>query len=182
VTEHNPVVARYIDRLEAGLAKLSPAERRSVVQDIESHVAEALAAGQPLDHVIESLGPAEELARAYAVELLMHPREDSPKTSRTRRFLKLAGLVAIGSIPTLVIVVVLGSIGISFTLSGVAVFAAGLLGVYDLLPPFVRMDVPPIFAVALGPVMSAIGFVCLVGLMFYVRFVARTIRRVLPAH
>jgi uncharacterized membrane protein len=182
VTEPNPVVARYIDRLEAGLSKLSPAERQSVVRDIESHVAEAMAAGKPLDRIIESLGPAEELARAYSVELVLHPREESPKTSRASRFLKLAGLVAIGSIPTLIIVAVLGSVGISFTLSGVAVFAAGLLGLNDLLPDLVRMDVPPIFAVALGPIMSAVGFVCLVGLIFYVRFVARTIRRVLPAH
>jgi len=182
VTEHNPLVARYIDRLETDLSKLSPAERQSVVKDIESHVAEAVAAGKPLDEVIESLGPADELARAYSVELVMHPREESPKTSRAGRFWTLIALVTLGSIPTLVIVTVLGSVGISFTFSGVAVFAAGLLGMNGLLPDFVRMDVPPVFAVALGPIMSAVGFVCLVGLIFYVRLVARTLRRVLPAH
>jgi hypothetical protein len=44
------------------------------------------------------------------------------------------------------------------------------------------MDLPPVLAVAVGPIMSAIGFICMVGLIFYVRFVGRTLRRMLPAH
>ena len=68
----------------------------------------------------------------------------------------------------------------SFAASGVAVFFAGILGAVGDLPSWIRMDVPPVFAIAGGPVMSAVGVLCLIGLWFYIKFLARAIRSVLP--
>jgi uncharacterized membrane protein len=181
VTEGHPVAERYLAQLTSHLGALTAADRQDVVGEIRNHIAEATAAGKPLDAVLQALGPADVLARAYAVELLLHPRGDAPRAKRSTRHLALVGLVAIGSIPTLVIVVTLGAIGVSFVVSGVAVFAAGIMGITGNLPPWIQMDVPPQFVVAIGPVLTVLGVCSLFLLMMYVRFVAKTIRQVLPA-
>lgn len=180
MTEQHPVVERYVTALEARLKDLPEADRREVVQDIRSHLAEAAAAGASLDAALQKLGPADELARAYAVEALINPRRAKTGGSRLSRFLKIAGLVVIGSIPTLVIVVTLGAVGLSFSAAGLAVLTAGIVATVAELPPWIQMDIPPVFAILLGPVMTAFGILALVGLTLYIRFVAHAVRAVLP--
>lgn len=180
MTEQHPVIERYLARLAEALGGLPAADRQEVLGDIRSHLAEAVAAGMPLDAAIEKLGPAEELARAYAVELLVNPRQPADRGSAVGRFLKVVGLVAVASIPTLVIVAVLGSLGLSFSLAGIAVFGSGLLAAAGHLPPWLHMDAPPVFAIAGGPAMSAFGVLCLIGLWFYVKWLARAVRAVVP--
>jgi uncharacterized membrane protein len=180
MSEDHPLVARYLARLTERLGDLQPAERTEVVQEIRSHIAEAVSAGRPLETVLSTLGPADDLARAYAVELLLNPAHTAGRGSRVDVFLKLAGLLVLGSIPTFVIVVVLGAVGVSFTCSGIAVFGAGLAASMGALPSWITMDVDPRIAVFLGPPMAGVGVACLVALVWYVRFVARLVRRVLP--
>jgi len=183
MTDANPLVERYLAKLEDGLRGLPDADRAEVVAEIRNHIAEATAAGRPIDTVLSALGSAEDLARGYTVELLLNPRPtDTAKASRWRRFFALVGLVALGSVPTFVIIVVLGAFGIAFTLSGVLVFAAGLWAAFGVLPDFVTMDVAPWVAVLLGPVLVLGGVASFAALVWYVRFTARIIRRVLPGH
>jgi uncharacterized membrane protein len=181
MTEQHPLIERYLATLETGLKDLPSPERSDVVGEIRNHIAEATAAGKPIDAVLASLGPADDLARGYAIELLLNPRSAARKDySRMQRFLKLAGLVAIGSLPTLIVVIILGAIGISFTASGIVIFVAGILATADWLPGIVTMDVPPWVAVLLGPVLAAVGALSLVALVWYVKFMARLVRRVVP--
>ncbi|HKW01500.1 MAG TPA: DUF1700 domain-containing protein [Vicinamibacterales bacterium] len=181
MTDTHPLVARYLAKLDAGLQALPAADRAEVVGEIRNHIAEAMSSGQPVDKVLASLGSADDLARGYAVELLLNrPPAVSPGMNRLRRFLALAGLIAIGSIPTFIVIVVLGSIGVSFVAAGVAVFVAGIAASADWLPAYVTMDVPPWVAVLVGPVMGILGGAALVGLVAYVRFTARLVRKVVP--
>ena len=180
MTEPHPLVERYLARLDAALADLNATDRKEVVQEIRNHIAEAVAAGKPLDAVLQSLGSADELARAYSVELLLHPRKGAPKRPGVDRFLRVLGLVAVGSIPTLVIVVTLVAIGVSFLASGVAVFVAGVLGVAGHLPYWVQMDVDPVLAIIAGPPLAIVGVAAIVALVWYVKFAARMVRTVLP--
>jgi uncharacterized membrane protein len=183
VTEPHPLVERYLARLDAALANLPAPDRREVLQEIRNHIAEAVTAGKPLDAVLQSLGSADDLARAYAVELLLHPRATTSTRadSGLNRFLKVLGLIAIGSIPTLVIVVTLVAIGVSFLASGVVVFIAGVMGVSGNLPYWVEMDnVDPVLAIIAGPALAVLGAAAIAGLVWYVKFAARTVRAVLP--
>ena len=93
MTEAHPLVERYLAKLAEGLGALTPPDRAEIVQEIRHHVDDAVAAGRPLDAVLESLGSAETLARAYAVESLLHPRPNE-RPNRIGRFFKIAGLVA----------------------------------------------------------------------------------------
>ncbi|HEX5215616.1 MAG TPA: DUF1700 domain-containing protein, partial [Vicinamibacterales bacterium] len=162
------------------LAGMAPTDRAEVVQEIRNHIAEAVAAGKPIDVVLTTLGPADALARGYAVELLLHPKSARKSSGRVQRVFTVVGLVALMSIPTLVIVTTLGSIGVSFVISGFIMFVIGIAASIGELPYWVRMDVPPIFAIAGGPLLAALGIMALVGLVAYVKFLVRAMRRVLP--
>src|SRR5262249_29683439 len=152
-----------------------------VLGEIRNHIAEAMSAGQPIDSVLTSLGSADDLARGYAAELLLNrPTAVSPGMTRLGRFLALTGLIAIGSIPTFVVIVVLGSIGVSCIAAGLAVFVAGIAASADWLPAYITLDAPPWVAVLVGPIMGILGGAALVGLVAYVRFAARLVRKVVP--
>jgi hypothetical protein len=97
------------------------------------------------------------------------------------RALRTFGLVAIGGIPSLVIVVVLGAIGIAFTVSGLVLFVAGQLGIEGGLPWWVGLDADPRLAVLVGVVLSVTGLTSLFGLFLYLHLAARVVRKVLPA-
>jgi uncharacterized membrane protein len=179
IGEH-PLVQRYLSRLEEGLTLMQPGDREEVVRDIRSHIAEATAAGTPLDSVLTALGPAEVLARAYAVELVLNPAPGRPPMSQFQRFFALAGILAMTSIPTLVIVVTLGAVGVSFVASGFAVFAVGIVDAAGISLPFVAgpvSDVHPALAIAIGPILFLAGAASLWGLWKYLRWLARTVSK-----
>jgi uncharacterized membrane protein len=177
MTPDHPLVARYLADLRAHAKDLSPTDREEVVGEIRNHISEALAAGKPLDAVLSSLGSAEALARAYAVELVLN--RPAARQSGLSRFLTLAGLVMVGGLPTFVVVIVLGTVGISFIASGIAVFLAGVIAPFGL-PSWVQMDIAPKWAVLIGPPLALGGAFSIAALVWYVRFAGRVIRRVLP--
>ena len=179
MTESHPVVERYLTRLSDSLTELAPLDRQEVMQDIRSHLAEATAAGKSLDAVIQSLGPADALARAYAVELLLNPREKS--RAHRDRLLKIAALVAAGSIPTLIVIVVLGGVGLSFIAGGVLIAVACVIEIYGELPSYVEMrGVAPRLTMLIGIAFAVVGVFALIGLKRFVRFVALTWRALVP--
>lgn len=180
MTIDNPLVERYLAAFDAGLSQLAPAERAEVVAEIRQHIADASAAGRPIDAVLQALGPVEALARAYQLELLVTPRANASAQPRSDRWLKILGLLAIGSLPTFIIVVTLGAIGVSFTLAGVAVFMAGIADSAGALPYWMTMDVEPWVGIVIGIFMFLAGLLSCWGTIAYLRFVVRLVRRVLP--
>lgn len=175
-----PLVNRYLAALDAALVQLAPRERADVVAEIRQHIADATDAGKPIDQVLESLGSVDALARAYQLELLVRPRADAPVKPRSDRWLRIIALLAVGSIPTLVIVATLGSIGLSFTLSSIAVFAAAIMDSAGALPYWMTMEVEPWIAIVGSIAMFVIGVLCCWGTIAYLRFVVRVVRRVVP--
>ncbi len=182
-TEEHPLVERYLGRLQEGLKSMAPADREEAVRDIRSHIAEATAAGATLESVLTTLGPAEVLARAYTVELLLNPAPGRQPMSGSQRFFALAGIVALTSIPTMVVTVTLGSMGVSFIASGLVVFLAGVVDAVGLTLPFTNgpvTEVHPALAIAAGPALFAVGVLELWALSKYLKWFARTISRTLP--
>lgn len=183
MAQEHPLVERYLSRLQDGLKVMEPSDREEVVRDIRSHIAEATAAGATLESVLTTLGPAETLARAYAVELVLNPAPGRPTMSGFQRFFALAGILALTSIPTLVIVVTLGAVGVSFIASGFAVSIAGIVDAAGISLPFVNgsvSDVHPAIAIAVGPVLFVLGVASLWALSRYLRWLARTVSKALP--
>ena len=179
MTHEHPVIARYMATFGVAIKRLDADERAAIEQEIRSHIAEATAAGRSLDDVLTALGPADALARAYTVELLMNPHDRRLKS--VVAFLKLAATVVGVSFATLIVVTILGSVGVSFTASGVVVFAIGLLEASDIHLPAVQLSgIPPEGVIVLAVPIFAIGVAAFVLMMKYIRFAGRAMRRTLP--
>jgi uncharacterized membrane protein len=177
--QEHPVVARYMATLGTAIKGIDAGERAAIEQEIRSHIAEATAAGRSLDDVLTALGPADALARAYSVELLMNPRDR--RLASITAFLKLAATVVVGSFATLIVVAILGSVGMSFAASGVVVFAIGVLETSGIHLPGVQLSgVPPEWVIVLAVPFFLIGVAALVLLTKYIRFVGRAMRKTLP--
>jgi len=183
VTLEHAQATRYLTDLRQALSGLAPAERDEVVDEIRNHIADATAAGRAIEEVLAAIGPVDRLARAYKVELLTSPRDAGAATlaGRTDRWLKLVGLVALGSLPSFIVVIVLGTVGVTFVATGVAVFMAGIADSFNALPSWMHMDVEPWVAIVIGPLLVAGGGASLWGLVAYVRFLVRLVRRALPS-
>lgn len=177
--QDHPVVARYLATFGAAIKGIDAEERAAIEQEIRSHIAEATAAGKPLDGVLTALGPAETLARAYSVELLMNPRDQRLKSIGA--FLMLAATVVAASVVTLIVVTILGSVGISFAASALVVFVIGVLETYGIHLPGVQLSgIPSEWVIVLAAPLFVIGVAALVLLTKYVRFVGRAMRKRLP--
>ncbi|MGH9410293.1 MAG: DUF1700 domain-containing protein [Vicinamibacterales bacterium] len=178
MTPDHPLAVRYVEKLNQALGDLAPTERAEIESEIRNHIADATAAGTSIEDVLRALGPAEQLARAYRVELLLNPKTS---TSPSDRWLRIVGLLAVGSLPTFIIVVTLIAIGVSLSVSGPIVFVAGVAKAFGYLP-WVMLECPPWVAVVLGPVTTALGVAAVWGLVAYLKLLARIVRRMLPAH
>lgn len=176
MTSADPLVVRYLDELREGLHGVADAERREMVGEIESHIAEATGAGKSLADVLQALGPAAALARAYRVELLVNPR--THRWNPLTRWFALVGVAATASVPSLVVVPVLGAVGVACSVSGVAVFLAALVSPWAP-PDWFGHDFKPGLALALGLPVAALGAVSLALLWLYVRLLIRAARAVL---
>ncbi len=179
MTPDHPLAVRYVDALSQALGDLAPTEQAEILTEIRNHISDATAAGTPVEAVLRALGPAEQLARGYRVELLLNPKTPSP---RSDRWLKIVGLLALGSLPTFIVVVTLSSVGASFAVSGVIVVIAGIVKTSGQAPAWLTMDVPPWVAIGfVAPGLTTLGLMALWGLVAYLKFLARVVRRVLPA-
>jgi uncharacterized membrane protein len=179
MNQTHPVVDRYLARLTENLATLPASDRQEILHDIRSHLAEATAAGRSIESALETLGPADALGRAYSVELMLNPRR--PMSSRAAYRLKVAGLIAAGSLPTLLIVILLGGVGGTMVLTGIVAAAASVVDAFGELPPWIQTSgVPPAVLLSIGAAMMLVGLMGLFGLRRFMRFVAATWRATLP--
>ena len=175
--ETNPVVERYLSRFAAALSAVPDEARREMVQEIRSHIAEALHTGRDPAEVLEKLGPADRLAAAYRAEMMMHRRQ---ATGGIVRQVGLLSALAGTSLVSFIVITVLFSVGLSFGLSGLAVFLAG--AALPLFPPSAINS--PFTYEETRVILMIVGAVCLLvgagagwGLWAYAKFAGRTARR-----
>jgi uncharacterized membrane protein len=179
MNQTHPVVDRYLTRLNENLSSLPASDREEILHDIRSHLAEATAAGRSLESALETLGPADVLARAYSVELMLNPRR--PMSSRAAYRLKVAGLIAAGSVPALVVVVLLGGVGGTMVLAGIIAAFAGVVDAFGELPPWIQTSgMAPAALLSIGGALMFVGLMGILTLRRFVRFVAGTWRATLP--
>lgn len=181
MAEQHPTVKQYLDRFGAGLSRLPVAEREESVREIASHISEAMAAGQPVADVLEKLGPADRLARAYTADALLRPGEGS----RTMRWLAVIGLLATTSLPSLILIPLLSGLGVGFGLGGTATVLIALLAL--IFPGMAESTLalpypfPEVLAAVMGVVLAGLGVLALLALRLYLKFLISAIRRVLAA-
>ena len=168
----NPALTRYIRQVEAALDSIDPDERDAIVSELKSHITEATTAGRDLDAVLAGLGPAQKLAKAYEVELLLNRKRWGGNVDG---FFRVVGALATLSLPTVIIGSVLGVVGATFLVVGVGVFLLGLL--QPLLP---AAWIPPDFqrseALIWGIPLAIAGTFALSLFFAYARFILHVVR------
>lgn len=177
----HPTTERYLAALDSALAPMPTAERGEVVAEISAHIDDALEAGRSLPEVLARLGSAEVLAQAYLVEASLNARRTG--AGWTTRLAGLAGLLLFGSLPTLLLTALLGSVGVAFVCAGPLLTVSGLCGFFGLsLEPVVRTDMSPWQSVLTGPLLGVMGAVCLAVLYYYLKGLMVLIRRIAVSH
>ena len=169
-------VDAYLSRLRAGLTRLDSKDRDEIVQEIRDHITDARGAGRDAAEILAPLGSAEQLARAYMLERTLYA--PSERMGGAVRALTLIGLLVVISLPSFIVCVALGSAGFALTVSGVAVFGAGVV---EIIRPGTVPDltVSPWLCLLMGPALVIVGGAALSGLYFYVRSIIRLTLRTL---
>ncbi len=180
MSEAHPVIDRYVAQFEAALKAFDCAETAEIVRDVRGHIEEAVAMGKPVDAVLQSVGPAETLARAYAVELELNPR--GARLQRTLGgVLRVVGILATASVVSLLVVGSLGSFAIGLTGSGIGIIIIGAMEAAGVHLPNVQLaGLSPYVVMGIGPVFIAVGLACGFGLWIYLRALVRVLLRTLP--
>ncbi|MBY0566391.1 MAG: hypothetical protein K2P70_03720 [Hyphomonadaceae bacterium] len=179
-TRDHPVVGVYMKTFEDALRAFDCDHSSEIARDLRGHIAEAQAMGKPVDEVLASIGPAEKLARAYAVELELNPRGEKLKRN-IGGILRVTGILAAASFLTFIVVMLLGTIAVGFVPTGLAVivFSGVELSGYDV--PFLQLGpLLPIGGMAAGAIVTLLGLLAGWGLKNYLRALANTLRRALP--
>jgi uncharacterized membrane protein len=169
-------VDAYLSKLRTSLGRLDDGEREEIVREIRDHIADARSAGRDIAEILAALGPADQLARAYTLEHVLYAPKD--QMGGAVRALTLIGLLVVISLPSFVVCVALGSLGFALTVSGVAVFGAGVV---ELVRPGTIPDltVSPWLCLLIGPALLLGAGAALSGLYFYVRSIIRLTLRTL---
>ena len=170
----DPVTRQYIENFRNGLADLPDDERGELVSEIENHIAEAGLRGESTSEVLDRLGPADRLARAYRAELLIN---GGSTRSWFSRVFGVSLLLVGASIPSLIIIPLLGGLGIGFTFGGLAMFAWSICPweahtLYSLPQGLDRLA-----RAGTGAAFLAGGGLALAALYGYVRLLASAMRR-----
>jgi uncharacterized membrane protein len=179
MTEHNPLIERYMSRFEDALQQYKLPEWREIAADLRSHIAEALAYGKPIDDVLNALGGADVMARAYAVELAINPPRTKPNWIIVA--LKVGAIVAATGMMSFLVVVGLGSVAMGFTASGLALIVICLIEAMGTHLPGVQMaGMHPLVVMLFGPPMLLLGIGAGWALWLYMRFIVRALRKAIP--
>lgn len=178
--EQNPVVRNYLEQFRANLPPMDGQERDELVREIESHIAEAIGAGNSVAEVLAKLGPADRLAKAYTVDQMLKSAPSQPR-SMTNWF-AVAGVLAATSLPSLVIIPLLLGLGVGLTMGGVGAVIAGVGSFF--LPwlisdPFgFAVGIPQGMVIAVGIALTTLGVLSWWLLIKYLRFLTAAVRRV----
>ncbi|MCJ8013711.1 DUF1700 domain-containing protein [Paenibacillus sp. KQZ6P-2] len=174
----------YLEKLNHYLEKLPDAERMDAVMEIESHIAEGIANGQPEAVILSRLGDPRKLARAYRSEHMAgHMSVRSIKDVLTMvGFYCTTGLLSVMVIP------VLATVAYGFGFCAVMIFIAGILRTFGA--SWVNMTIAPgveipseysmVFAAVVSAIVGGIAYFSWVGLKKYLAFLSERYRRSLP--
>ena len=128
--------------------------------------------------MLAALGPADTLARAYAVELKINPDR---RRSAIGGYLSVIGILAASGAVSFIVVSALGSIAVGLFGSGLGVLIIGVIEATGVHLPGVQLaGLNPLFVAALGPILMLVGLLAGWGLWLYLRALIGMLQRTLP--
>ena len=170
----------YLSQFRMALERYRVPNAAEITSDLMNHISEASSSGKPINDALNALGTPEQLARAYAIELLIGPPKHGRITGAFRA-LRILSLVIAGGFLSLCIVATLGFLGLSLVAAGPALIVGGILRWMGEHPWWITGDpLSPVEIELLGILSLVLGCGALWLLWGYVRVTVRTVRKLLP--
>lgn len=182
----SPYGRAYLEKLNRYLEKLPDEERMDAVMEIESHIAEGIAKGQPEAVILSRLGDPRKLAKAYRSEHLM----GHLKVKSFRDVLAQIGFYCTTGLLSVMVIPVLATIAYGFGLCAILMLIAGILRTFGAT--WINMGFGPgmevpaeysiVVSVVAGGIIGGIAFFSWIGLKKYLVFLSTQYRQSLPGN
>ncbi|WP_086348389.1 DUF1700 domain-containing protein [Candidatus Enterococcus clewellii] len=118
----NEKVTHYLQLLNKQLHRLETQERADILEEVESHIFEAVSNGASVDHVLETLGDPAKLAASYTSEaILKNGSFNLSSLAQLVKFYFVTGFSGMFIIP------IVGILSIAFYFCSFVVIAAGVI-------------------------------------------------------
>lgn len=170
----SPLASAYLQSLRRELATWcrDPDEIEVIVQEIESHLAEARHSGESVASAIRLLGPPRELAESYAVVSFESRRS---RSSQLAAAWASASRVAQTAAAGIMIALAAGTSVLSFVLGLGAILGAVVLPFVParLLEPTLRLGLPQLVVLLAGALLLTLAFALGRWLVHHLRLLRR---------
>ncbi|MWV42866.1 DUF1700 domain-containing protein [Paenibacillus sp. HJL G12] len=174
----------YLEKLNRYLEKLPDTERQDAVMEIESHIAEGIANGQPEAVILSRLGDPRRLAKAYRSE---HMAERMSVKS-FKDLLTMIGFYCTTGLLSIMVIPVLATVAYGFGFCTILIVLAGILRTFGMT--WINMNIGPgmevpanyslLFSAVVGAIVGGIAYFSWIGLKKYLAFLSARYRRSLP--
>ncbi|MCL2549876.1 MAG: DUF1700 domain-containing protein [Methanimicrococcus sp.] len=122
-------IEAYLKKVSDGLYQLPDSERNEILGEIRNHIHEAVDMQEPVQAVIDKLGPPQKLAQSYVnIHYINRSNMSFSGVLNNMVFFLSAGLSSLIIVPTLISFILL------FLLIASASISVGILGLFTDLP------------------------------------------------
>ncbi|MED5018545.1 DUF1700 domain-containing protein [Paenibacillus chibensis] len=174
----------YLEKLNRYLEKLPDEERMDAVMEIQSHIAEGIANGQPESVILSRLGDPRKLAKAYRSEHMGGLKN----VKSFKDVLNIIGFYCTTGLLSVMVIPVLATLAYGFGFCTILIILAGIIRTFGA--SWINMSIGPgmevptqysmIYALVLGAFIGGIAWFSWVGLKKYLAFLSERYRRSLP--
>ncbi|MBL1229385.1 DUF1700 domain-containing protein [Enterococcus sp. BWB1-3] len=159
----NEQASVYLQQLNNYLKKMDQQERMDILEEVESHIFEAVSNGAEIDIVLKTLGSPKALADSYIDEAFL--KEGSFNLSNLMKLIKFYFVTGFSG---MFIVSCVGIISITFYFCSFIVVAAGVIKMIGLFFGYSLPIVVMNFGFWQAPDFMALPVCLLVGLLLYI--------------
>lgn len=179
----SPYGRSYLEKLNKYLEKLPDEERMDAVMEIESHIAEGIANGQPEAAILSRLGDPRKLAKAYRSQHFI----EGHRSGSFRDILAMALFYCTTGLLSIMVIPVLAVIAYGFGFCTLLILVAGVIRTFGAT--WISMGVPGmevpteysmVVAAIIGAIIGGIAYFSWIGLKKYMAFLSTHYRRSLP--
>ncbi|MDR0268124.1 HAAS domain-containing protein [Paenibacillus sp.] len=176
----------YLEKLNKCLDKLPDEERMDAVMEIESHIAEGIANGQPERVILARLGDPRNLAKAYRSEHMSGLKG----AKSIKELFAIIGFYCATGLLSVMVIPVLATVAYGFGFCTILIGIAGVLRTLGV--PWINMGIAPgvevprefsmVYALVVGAIIGGIAYISWVGLKKYLAFLSKRYKQALPGN
>ncbi|WP_321387320.1 HAAS signaling domain-containing protein [uncultured Enterococcus sp.] len=159
----NEKATHYLQQLSKHLNQLETQEKIDILEEVESHIFEAVSNGASIDQVLQALGDPKKLAQSYTSEALL--KKDSFNLSSMAQLVKFYFITGFSG---MFIIPVVGILSIAFYFSAFVVIAAGIIKTIGLFFGYSLPISVMNFGFWQAPDFMVLPICLIFGLLFYV--------------